>query len=59
MRRVYPLRPCTDRYPLYDHSLAANIVLREEPDEEEEEEDDSDDEDDDDEGDNSGDGYSE
>jgi hypothetical protein len=56
MRRVYPLRPRSHRYP-YHHSLAANIALREEPDEEEEEEDDED-EDDSDDNDN-GDGYSE
>jgi hypothetical protein len=64
MGRTYALVPCPYHYPLHDHSLVANIVLRDEPeDEEEEEDDDSDDDDEEDDGndngDDNGDGYSE
>jgi hypothetical protein len=55
MTKIHPERPDSD---LSDHSLAAEVLLRQEPDEEEEDEDEEGDgkEDDDDDGD---DGYSE
>jgi hypothetical protein len=62
MRRVYPSGSCPVRYPFYNHSAAANIGLREEPEDEEDddsdEDEDDEDEDDDDVNENS-DGYSE
>ena len=70
MRRVYPLFPCSGSDHYYEHSLAGDIVLREEPDDEEEDDDlddeadeDEDDEDEDesdeDDADDNHDGYSE
>jgi hypothetical protein len=57
MTKIHPERPDSD---LSDHSLAAEVLLRQEPDEEEEDEDEDEEgdgkEDDDDDGD---DGYSE
>jgi hypothetical protein len=57
MTRIHPERPDSD---LSDHSLAADVLLRQEPDEEEdEEEDEGDGKDDDNEDDVNEDGYSE
>jgi len=57
MTRIHPERPASD---LFIHSLAADVLLRQEPDEEEdEEEDEGDGKKDDDEDDVNDDGYSE